>query len=208
MTAVTNISTSTTFVTPLTTFPVNPTYTTFITSTPSTAASDATVGTNAWLNPENITTTDDLGSTTDLNGISRYLRASNYGFTFPSDVTILGIELVIIRKVTNIIAGDIEYDINYDQYVRITKADGTIGTQNKALSSSNIWPTSYANATYGGPTDLWGETWTPAQINDTDFGAVVSVFSDAGVGFGNVDSMTLTVYCTPYDRLGGITNLT
>lgn len=59
-----------------------------------------------------------------------------------------------------------------DSVVSIVKADGTIGTTNKA--SATAWDTTDTIATYGSSTDLWGETWSPANINDADFGAVLS----------------------------------
>lgn len=63
----------------------------------------------------------------------------------------------------------------YDNRVSLVKSNGTIGTVNKAYST--FWPTSDTVAVYGGPTDLWGESWSPADINDADFGAVLSVIA-------------------------------
>lgn len=60
-----------------------------------------------------------------------------------------------------------------EQEVKIVKADGTIGSQNKA--SLGTWGT-IANpgyTSYGGEADLWGETWTAADIMDPDFGVVI-----------------------------------
>jgi hypothetical protein len=65
------------------------------------------------------------------------------------------------------------YDV-YDEYIKIVKADGTIGTTNKANTGAWAWDyESYIS--YGGSTDLWGETWTPSDINDADFGVVMSI---------------------------------
>lgn len=77
-----------------------------------------------------------------------------------------------------------------DSRVRIVNGE-TIGTEDKASASN--WPQSDAYATYGSNTDLWGETWTVAQINSSGFGVVLSAI---GVGSGTafVDHIRITVY--------------
>lgn len=43
------------------------------------------------------------------------------------------------------------------------------------------WPTTFEYADYGGPTDGWGTTWTPAQVNATGFGvALTPKYLDTG----------------------------
>lgn len=74
----------------------------------------------------------------------------------------------------------------YDEEVKIVKSDGTIGSTNKA--SASAWSNSDAYTTYGGPYDLWGETWTYADINDSDFGVVIS----ANDGFTNSEYLKAT----------------
>lgn len=60
-----------------------------------------------------------------------------------------------------------------DNTVSIVKSNGSIGTTNKAVAGS--WSSSDTIVSYGGSNDLWGETWTASDINDMDFGAVLSV---------------------------------
>lgn len=73
--------------------------------------------------------------------------------------------------------------------------DGTIVGISKAITTT--WTTNFTVVTYGGPTDLWGTTWTPADINNANFGAVLAV---TRTNNGNntqdamVDSMQITVY--------------
>lgn len=62
----------------------------------------------------------------------------------------------------------------YDSEVKIVKADGTIGGTNKAFTATQ-WLLTEGYISYGGETDLWGETWDNAKINDVDFGVVLSV---------------------------------
>ncbi len=137
-------------------------------NSPGTMADDATVGTVTWSNPDNAKTSNDSyasagsGSTT----VTHYLKASNFGFSIPTSATINGIVVDIERNES------VNMFLVRDEYVKIVKADGTIGTENKATGSE--WPTSDAYASYGGLSDLWSESWDGTSINDIDFGLVLS----------------------------------
>ena len=65
--------------------------------------------------------------------------------------------------------------------VKIIKADGTIGATNKATGSLTTTDSYYS---FGGAADLWGEAWESTDINDVDFGIVVS-FTGTGYPDGN-----------------------
>ncbi len=82
-----------------------------------------------------------------------------------------------------------------DNVVRLIK-NGTRVGDNKATSSN--WNNNWVAATYGGPTDLWGETWTYADINDPDFGVALSVINDETwrTRTARVDYMQITVTYT------------
>ena len=114
---------------------------------------------------------------------SNYLKAQNFGFNIPTDEIINGI-LVEIERNSN--ASNAVKDTN----VKIVKADGTIGTTNKA-DTSIFWPTTDTYKSYGGSSDLWGETWTYANINDADFGVVLNVEGTSGVA--RVDHIRITI---------------
>jgi hypothetical protein len=76
-----------------------------------------------------------------------------------------------------------------DNEVRLLKG-GVIGGSD--LASTGAWPTSDALATYGGPTALWGRTWSLSDINAVDFGAATSVRVQNGTA--SVDHFQITVY--------------
>ena len=59
-----------------------------------------------------------------------------------------------------------------DTTIKIVKSDGTIGTTNKGNNTALETTDTYR--TYGGTSDLWGETWAASDINDGDFGVVSS----------------------------------
>lgn len=59
---------------------------------------------------------------------------------------------------------------------------------------------------YGGPTDLWGTTWTDSDVNASDFGAVLSASitkSGKNPQYANVDAMRITIYYTAGGGGGG-----
>lgn len=61
-----------------------------------------------------------------------------------------------------------------DWEVKIVKSDDTIGTTDKK-ETDVVWGNSDAYTIYGGASDLWGETWTANDINNSNFGIVLKV---------------------------------
>lgn len=55
-----------------------------------------------------------------------------------------------------------------DVVAKLIKADGTYSAQGRP--DYNAWSLTPSVKTYGGEGDLWGENWSPADINDSDFG--------------------------------------
>ena len=68
--------------------------------------------------------------------------------------------------------------------VKIVKADASFGSEDKGTGSIT---TSQASYNFGGSSDLWSETWTAANINDSDFGVAVSFI---GVEHGTANYTT------------------
>ncbi len=150
-------------------------------------------GTQAWSNPGYITAPDASYATATMGagGVSEYLQGTSFGFTIPLNATINGITVSIMRKDSGPIR---------DEEVRLLKAGSPVGS-NRA--SSTNWPTSMALATYGSASDLWGTTWTPAEINAGSFGVALSVqntsvwwwFPQTGTAY--VDYIRVSVTHTP-----------
>jgi hypothetical protein len=82
----------------------------------------------------------------------------------------------------------------YDNSVQIIKGGSLVGTDHAVTPESlpNAWPDTDQSYTYGGPTDLWGTTWTLADINATNFG--VAFKADANNSIGSVDQIRIKVY--------------
>ena len=158
---------------------------------PGSGTNNSTVGSEPWVNPSEITTPGSTYATVNLyhlHLVSNYLQASQYGFTIPSEASILGIEVVFNRS-----ASAHNPSIS-DNSVRLVRAGAPVG-DDKAIDAP--WPSTLGLATYGGPEDLWGTTWTPEQVNSTDFGVVLSAQRDNNGNnsrIATVDSMQITVY--------------
>lgn len=153
---------------------------------PGTAASLANAGTsedsNAWVSPANVGANDATeasitAATFDSPDIGELLVASNFGFAIPTGATIDGIEVTIDRR--SIIAGSGK-DFRA-QLGKGTAFANLVGT-NKA-DTVTIWPSTSTGKIYGLANDLWGTTWTPAEINASSF----AFFLSAQAAIANAD---------------------
>ncbi|MCK4347863.1 MAG: hypothetical protein KAW47_04525, partial [Thermoplasmatales archaeon] len=61
-----------------------------------------------------------------------------------------------------------------DENVKIVKSDGSIGTTNKA--NTTTWTDTEGYVSYGGSGDLWGESWSDTDINNANFGVVLQTW--------------------------------
>ena len=146
------------------------------TAGPNYAGSGASVsagsGTIVWTNPGNITTVGSPYSTVNLpkDAVTEYLQGTAYGFNIPTNATITGITVVINRRAVSTSSID-------DSVVRLLKAGALTGNN---LASSTSWSNnSFSTQTYGGSSNLWGGTWTPADINASNFGVAISAISSS-----------------------------
>ena len=120
---------------------------------------------------------------------SDLLIATNFGFTsmdIPDSVTIKGITVSIRRRAENEPLGSFS-----DYQVCLLNNMGV----NKAAMGID-WPSSWVTATYGGPSDLWGFPWEPADIRSDSFGVALSVTEDALIDMhliAEVDWIQVTV---------------
>lgn len=162
---------------------------------PASVTNDASAGTLAWTNPSNGSTSDDAYATAALqappapNTNTQYLKALDFGFDIPTGATINGIE--VSREVSK----NNNPLVISEAAARIVKG-GTIGTTNKSVADNmTTTDTDYVS---GSETDLWGETWTAADINATNFGCALR-YQSSGAGADTtvqVDSVMITVFYT------------
>jgi hypothetical protein len=173
---------------------------------PGTGADVSDVGTIEWYHPDYITTPGTpyaiANNIPGDGGISHYLQGSSYGFVIPTGATINGITVVINRQSTGSNAPFLR-----DYVVSLVKGGNIVG-DNKAVTETD-WPSgSFGTQSYGGATDLWGTTWSAADINDSSFGVVLSATNPREMYSrdATVDYMQITVnYTLPIPTLS-VTN--
>jgi hypothetical protein len=139
-------------------------------NSPGTMADDSATGTVTWTNPDNAKLSDNVYVTATGTLVpTHYLKATNFGFSIPTDATINGIVAEIESKASGYASPD---------SVKIVKSNGVIGTPNK---SGTPWGLSDAYSTYGSSSDLWGESWTASDINNSNFGVVLYATLGSGI---------------------------
>jgi hypothetical protein len=157
-----------------------------------TFADDSSVGTVAWSNPSNAQTQNDQYATANLtqsNRTSHYLKVTDFGFSIASNATIQGIVVEVDRY------GSGSKVKVFDNSIRLVKG-GVISGNDK--STGLQWPNSDTDTyqSYGSSSDLWGLNWTPADINSSNFGVVISAIKDDSKDgrTAKVDHIRITVY--------------
>jgi hypothetical protein len=114
------------------------------------------------------------------------LIATNFQFEIPSEAKIEGVAFAVNRSAdsTNMIG---------DYSVRTVRSGQAAGLDR---AHSVPWSATFAPAEYGGSEDLWGEEWSTADVNASDFGvALTPMYLDtAGNARAYVDFVEATVY--------------
>lgn len=157
-------------------------------NSPSAAIEDATVGTEVWNDPTFVFASDNSRAVSgglSTGEVSKYLKATGFGFTVPAGATIDGISVSIERQ----------GDSCADNSIKIVKALTVTGTEQSAGATWVVGTDTVA--TFGGPTSLWGTTWTDTDINNSGFGVAVSAVGVApGGSAARIDHISITVYYT------------
>lgn len=156
----------------------------------ATFADDATVGTVAWTSPGNAATSDNVRATAAVfSQVTHYLKATNFSFTIPTGATINGV-FVEAEVSTNAGAGQVE-----DSSVKLVKGGTIQGTEGAV--APHVWTGTDTYISWGGATDLWGLSLTPADVNASTFGAVISALEVGdGAMTARIDHIRITVYFT------------
>ena len=166
-------------------------------NSPGTMADDDGVGSEVWGNVDNAKTQDDSYASVRIGnafgeGIQQahYLKATNFGFSIPEGATIDGIL--------------VEVDIHQASHEEIIETniqivkDGSIGDENKSTGATLALSDTDTYTSYGAVDDLWTESWESADINNANFGVVLSFRSDnsGDSGTAEVDHIRITIYYT------------
>ena len=150
---------------------------------PGTIVDLSGVGSITWGDPNNAKVSDSsyATATTAKGQYTHYLKATNFNFSVPTGATINGIQVELQAKVA---AGP------RDIYAYIVKAD-TIKTTYVPTYSTTTTEAYISNATP--TTNLWSQTWEPADINDSTFGVC---FNHGPYTASSINHIRITVYYT------------
>jgi len=168
---------------------------------PATTVDDSSTGTVAWTNPNNSQVSDNVYTTFTASGGSQqqshYLKATNFGFAIPTGATINGILAEIEMNISS--------GTDWLATVRSVKG-GVIGGVDRS-DINKIYTTSDSYISYGSSSDLWGQTWTPTDINANDFGIALNNYLTNLTT--SIDHIRITVYYTEViSTLTGTSTLT
>lgn len=166
-------------------------------NSPTSLANDASIGTLAWASPQAAAASDNVYATAVNQSVTtvttNLLKATGFGFSIPPDAIVEGIVVEVERKAFG------GASVVSDNRVSLYKAD-VLQATNKAAAGA--WPTTDTYATYGSATDLWGDTWTAADINDPRFGVGISANVAQSI-IAYIDHIRITVYYSLPGAVGG-----
>jgi hypothetical protein len=166
-------------------------------STKPPGTADAAEGSD-WVNPNNIKNSDNSYATAALTvaGLgnpqnSGQLIMKNFGFALPEDATVLGFMCQIERKSSEALGVK-------ETTLSPIKSGVIHGGLKNRRESSAWWSTSDEIETFGSATDLWGLSWEPKDINDSEFGIALSVCAGGKykTPTASVDFCQLVIYYT------------
>ena len=155
---------------------------------PRSPTASSSSGSPAWSSTSNAYSSNSVYATDVIsaNGTGGALSVSGYGFSIPSTAVIRGITVSVIRKSS--VSG-----YTQDSSVYLLKAGSQVGSNH---SISGTWGTSNTTKTYGSKSDLWGTTWSAADVNDSGFGVKFTAKTGSTGTTASVDYISVTVTYT------------
>jgi hypothetical protein len=160
-------------------------------------ASNASV--TGWLtlvNPANAYASDNAYAYVSSNDEDVGHTYHNFGFSIPDGATINGI-LIELEDKRGAQPG------TFPIVLSTVKASSEHGNTTRTGTSISGNPsTSEGYRSYGGESNLWERTWTPAEINSSDFGGKLSGVYTTEMGESDdysLDHIRITVYYTEGD---------
>lgn len=146
-----------------------------------------------WANPVNASAADNAFTTVTLKNKkhSNLLIATNWGFSvgsgtnqIPSIAVINGIEVDIKMKGSN-------HSLR-DYRIQLRKNSST--PSNDLSRTNSAWPQISSYVKFGSSTNMWGLTWTPAEIAASTFGVEIAAAGRTLAGTAMIDHIKITVY--------------
>jgi hypothetical protein len=148
-----------------------------------------------WTSSGSIGASDNAKASTTVaaNTDAAPLDATGFGFALPASATVVGVTVKLERAAS-------ASSTLKTSAITLLKAGATTGT---SKSSSTFWGTGDANATFGAASDLWGATFTPADVNASNFGVRIVPHNYTGSSaMGYMDYVEITVSYTLAPSIG------
>lgn len=149
-----------------------------------------------WQNINNALTDDTTYATItndgyDIGTYTYIAKFSNFGFSVPAGNLIVGI-------LVEIGAGADASEYSKFDLVQLSKNNtDRVGSN---LSSGAELTAAIVNYSFGGSANLWGTTWTPAEINSTNFAVFVAFTPTYNNSDIYLDYVRVTVYYAPEEK--------
>lgn len=155
---------------------------------------------STWSNPNNTFAADGVAASHGaFNLSSDTLIVTNFGFAIPTNATINGIEVTVKRRYSLV---TVTPSITND-FILSVSLTPDIGSHPGIFYNPTTWTNSviglgpgWSTNVMGSPTDTWGRTWTPAEINTSDFGFLYRAKTDTWYVTVDVDHIGITVYAS------------
>lgn len=168
-----------------------------------TTAEEAGGGTVGWTNLNNLKVKDSTPAwvaLTAANHRAKLAKLTNFGFSVPETATIVG----IVPYISNFSSTPEAAIRSYTLITQMIKAGALVGTvENFVVNPTN--PPRYETFQVTNSEDLWGTTWTPAQINASNFGVSIQPNINESPGaIVEIDWLTLVVFYFTAEASSGV----
>lgn len=158
----------------------------------------------SWTDPANAASSNNTYATATLGEGqgTRRLKATGFGFdsggdAVPEGATVTGIVMGVERKANA--GGGVDTGGAWLVKGGTTQVGGGQGKNGGGV----LWTTVDVTETFGTSVDLWGNTWTAADVRGAGFGCGI-VANSGGDGYvASIDHVTLTVHYTAAPAGGG-----
>ncbi|GAB5604178.1 DUF6701 domain-containing protein [Sideroxyarcus sp. TK5] len=162
------------------------------TSNPTLCVNDTGIGTRAWGGLTNVGSQNNVYATATATNsqITNYLKCTGYNFAIPADATITGISVGPWLNASR------TFTVNAMQLVKTDVIQPTnLATGNNIPNGGGSLLPAPTQLTFGDAANLWGNTWTPSDINAATFGAAFAAQRGPYDSFQTVavDAMPITV---------------
>jgi len=147
----------------------------------------ATISGTNWTDPSNAGTIDATYAVY-ASTLQNDLKTSNHTFTIPAGSTINGIEVQVVCQSAAILEAS--------RTVEVSLSKSNTAADTGYLYSDICGQDVDVTLTFGSPTDLWGLTWTVAEINASTLATWTRRFTSIGIFSVSVDAVQIRVTYT------------